>query len=440
MNRASGFAARLRLRLCAASLTTTLITHPPTSPSSTLSVTRFLHTHAMTSSFPLLRLLLALAQLLCPVLSSSVGSLCVLLYSLPGTVDYPFSIAYNLQLTYDRIPVTVGNATYTHIYSFSNGTRSYTNRFGVTTSTAVEVIALAGGGLYSGGVPFLGATLSPVHPIQLPGVGPLQPASILFLSNVSNVLVEQAIASDPDGGSVFSCVVDPLARAYVSSVLGFTNTTITASNINSLAADYAGCRAPITFINGLLSPVEPSIANGALRFNYSYTISDGLTYSVTADLTITTLSPFGTAQDSLGNAYQTVTSVSGVRLFTNLTSGTTTAANVTGLSPMLNRFYGPQSNNTFYPYSLLGPSPGVYSVNTAPFWDSEGIIYTISPSATAFAVQLRVYLAFGGTSYPVQAVLSDTPIATTSIGVTGYSAIPYPTPLLSLQRQTYTLL
>ena len=389
---------------------------------------------------PLLVLfLLAVAQLLCPVLSSSVGSLCILMYSLPGTVDYPFSIAYFLPLTYDPAPIADGNQTHVNIIAFNSGTRSYTNRFGVTTSTTVRVNTLANR-LYSGGAPFLGATLSPDSPTQLPGVGSLQLASTLFLSNISNVLVEQAIASDPDGGSVFSYIVDPLAHAYVSSIPGFINTTIAASNFNSLAADYAQCRAPITFINGMRSPVQPSATNGAPRFFYSYTISDNATYSITADLTFATVSPFATTQDSLGNPYQTVTSVMGVRVFTNLSSGTTTVANVTGLSPTLNRFYGPQSNNTFYPYSLLGSAPGVYSVNTAPFWDSEGIIYSITPSVTAFAVQLRVSFTFGGTPYPVEGVLTDTPIATTTIGVTGYSSMPYPTPLLALQRQTYTLL
>ena len=45
--------------------------------------------------------------------------------------------------------------------------------------------------------------------------------------------------------------IDSLGSAFLSSVPGFLNVTIGASNINSLAAKYSTCQAPITFTNGL---------------------------------------------------------------------------------------------------------------------------------------------------------------------------------------------
>jgi hypothetical protein len=81
----------------------------------------------------------------------------------------------------------------------------------------------------------------------------------------------------------------------------FSNVTLGAPNVNALAVQYATCQAPVSFTNGLRAPNQPSASNGFLRFNYSYTISGGVTYSMTANLTITTSSVFATAQDALGN-------------------------------------------------------------------------------------------------------------------------------------------
>ena len=190
----------------------------------------------MTSSFLLLLLLLALAQLLCPVLSSSKGSLCILMYSLPGTVDYPFSIAYDLQLTYDPTPVIAANQTQLNILAGS-GTRTYTNRFGVSTSTSVVMNGLAAQADYSGiplslagGVPF--TSLVPISlssPVQLPGVGSSTLVSSVVLHVVGGSYIEIA------GAFFLTNPFDPLGQAYLSSIPGFINTTILASNVNTLA-------------------------------------------------------------------------------------------------------------------------------------------------------------------------------------------------------------
>ena len=115
--------------------------------------------------------------------------------------------------------------------------------------------------------------------------------------------------------------VDRLGTAFVSSVPGFTNVPIGASNLNSLAANYDQCQAPITFTNGLRPPTQPSASNGALRIQYSYSISDGVNYTVQGNLTISTASAFATLKDQLGNPYQQVVNVTGIRTYTYLATG-----------------------------------------------------------------------------------------------------------------------
>ena len=392
----------------------------------------------MTSS-PLLLLLLALAQLLCPVLSSSAGSLCILMYSLPGTVDYPFSIAYDLQLTYDPTPVIVSNRTSFNVAFIGNGTRTYTNRFGVATSTAVHVSSWSGV-LYSSGVPFSSITFNNPYgfgsPIQLPNVGAARLVYDTILEAAAGGLLEYGFAvSAPLEG--FTARLDPFGQGYVSSIPGFLNTTISASNINSLAADYDACRAPITFVNGLRTPTQPSTSSSAAMFNYSYTVSDGVTYSVTANLTFIASEQFAVTQDSLGNPVQSLANVTGTRVCTNLTSGSTEIHAVTGLQP--NVFGGGYTyyfNNTFYPYSLIASGPGVYSINTAPFWDFTGITYSIS-SPVRTTVRLNVEWVLPLSQQVTPAVLTES--LTVYDGIPAGAQVDKPTSLLSLQRQSYTL-
>ena len=187
--------------------------------------------------------------------------------------------------------------------------------------------------------------------------------------------------------------------------------------------------------NGLRASTQPSVSNSALRFNYSYTVSDGDTYSVTSNLTFTASSEFAIRVDALGNPYQTLNSVTGVRMVTNLTSGATVTQSVTGLAPhFISPNLGPQSSNVFYPFSLLSSAPGLYSMDTVPYWDREGVIFTISADIPS-AVQLSVrWLSPIPAS---RAVLTETTIEDAEL-VEGIE-FSNPTPLLSLQRQTYSL-
>jgi hypothetical protein len=157
----------------------------------------------------------------------------------------------------------------------------------------------------------------------------------------------------------------------VTTLPGYPNSTIGASNINSLAVDYNSCRAPITFTNGLRQPTQPSASNGATTFTYAYTISDGSLFSVTANLTITTSSAFATTTDPLGNPYQSVVNIAGTRTYTYLPTSTSLTSTVSG----------PVSGTiaNFYPYSLLASAPGVYTVATAPFLDLGGLTYYVTP-------------------------------------------------------------
>ena len=202
--------------------------------------------------------------------------------------------------------------------------------------------------------------------VQLPGVGPATTSSILVT----------------DGGGFFlegaSNRVDSGGQAWLSSIPGFVNVTIGPSNINSLAADYAACAAPITFTNGLRQPTQPSVSNGAAQFHYSYLLTDGYMYAVHTNLTITTSSAFATLTDALGNPYLQVVNVSGTRMYSSryYDGNSSLLSNITGLT-----FSSSSADQRFYPYGLLSSAPGVYSMNTAPFLDALGIEFNLSPPA-----------------------------------------------------------
>ena len=222
------------------------------------------------------------------------GSLCAVLYGLPGNVDYPWSVAVSLQFQYLPITVFTKNGTAIRLVSGS-GSRTFTDRFGIATSSAIILGAAAGVDnlLYlNTSMPVdTGIVYSLVgSSVQLPGNGPRTLYSSLTLLNSGSYITESSATR-----------VDKAGFAFLSTVPGFRNLTIGPSNINSLAISYATCQAPLTFTNGLRSPTEPSASNGALRFLYSYNISDGVTYNVFVNLTLTASSPFATTQDLLGN-------------------------------------------------------------------------------------------------------------------------------------------
>ena len=359
----------------------------------------------------------------CPI-TTGTASLCFLMYSLPGNVDYPWSVATSVLITYNNVSSTTANGTTVQVISGS-GVRVFTNRFGEVTQTPLTIAPLGTSG--SNNLLYLNSSV-PVDSsgitynfttggIQLPGQGPAVLYSTVNVYNTSlGVVVE--------GGS---SRVDQAGSAFLSSVPGFANTTIGAANINALAPNYASCQAPITFTNGLRQPTQPSVSNGATRLAYTYFISDGSSYSVQGNLTISTTLAFATTKDMLGNPYQTVTNVVGTRLYTYLPTNTQLLSQVNGLS--LAAY--PRADQRFYPYTLLASGPGVYSVNSAPFFDNNGIEFAINPPAPVAGLPPGY-----GTLYNATSLYFTTQITTAVLTEGFYLDLP----LSTLQTQTYALL
>ena len=314
----------------------------------------------------------------CPVVGltgSQSASLCILLYSLPGSVDYPFSVAYSLRVTYSS-PVVTGSGTAVTLLS-GTGSRTFTNRFGDSFSTLLTLNMSAGQTvLYLNSASALRSStlsFSLSVPVQLPGADPTQLVSTTTLTASSSGVLSET------GASIF----DAAGQAVLTTVPGANNATIGASNQNALAAVYATCQAPISFTNGLRTPTEPVVGNGAVHFTYSYTISDGTTFSVQANLSVTATSGFATTMDQLSNPYQTVVNITGIRLYTHLPTSQTLLSTITGLAANVLSLPSPHADQRFYPYSLLASAPGVYTINTAPFIDAAGLAYSVSPAVPA---------------------------------------------------------
>ena len=338
-------------------------------------------------------------------------------YSLPGNVDYPWSVATFLSLNYNTSLILTAQGPAIALIN-GTGTRTYRNRFGNSFSTSLTLAISSSADLLYLATAFPidrnGVTWNLSSPVQLPGAGPAVLSSLINVVNVSGAIVEAG-----------SSVVDGLGQALLSSVPGFVNVTIGAANINSLAVNYASCQAPITFSNGLRQPTQPSASNGGLRNSYSYFISDGATYAVQGNLTITSTSAFATSQDMLGNPYQVVVNVTGTRIYTYLPTHAQLTSTVHGLGQTV-------SFQRFYPYAYLSSAPGVYTVNTAPFFDADGLEFAVTPSIPANGSP-----PFSGTQYTTTTLsVATTPsmVAVLTEGV--YTNAP----LQSLQTQSYTLL
>ena len=346
------------------------------------------------------------------------GTLCVLLYSLPGNVDYPWSLATQVQFTYNPTLVNTSLGAAITILGGS-GTRTFTNRFGATVSTPMTIAASgtnsADNLLYLGNslpVDNHGLTWNLSSPVQLPGHGPSTLYSFLNLYNASGVVAEGE-----------SSRVDNLGQAVLSNVPGFINTTIGASNVNALAANYASCQAPITFTNGLRAPTQPTSFNGALHVSYGYSISDGSTYSVSCNLSVTTNSAFATQKDQLGNPFQTVVNITGVRTYTYLPTGASLTSAVVGLT----------RSGRFYPYSLLASAPGVYTSNTVPFLDTDGLGFSVDPPIPINGVAPGSGPLYSETGVGVHSI---TPFSPVVLVESLYTLLPNP----ALQVQYYSLL
>ena len=185
---------------------------------------------------------------LSPQPAAGTGSLCLITYGLPGNVDYPWSVS--TQLTVGYVPV---HAAFTQSQIPANplsptvlivnasGTRTYTNRFGVSFTTSV---ILAPPNIIASNVLYLNSTspfdsngllLIPAVPLQLPGDGPIEipypwGEGLIRVYNASGVWQEGV----PFNGA-FASRVDGQGQAWLSSIPGAVNVTIGPSNLNALA-------------------------------------------------------------------------------------------------------------------------------------------------------------------------------------------------------------
>jgi hypothetical protein len=224
------------------------------------------------------------------------ASLCFMEYSLPDNVDYPFSVATSVPFSYYPTNITTASGTALAIVN-GTGTRTFTSRFAATSTVALTVAITgtdcANSLLYLHSpypVDGSGLTWNLANAIQLPGHGPSVLFSQLNVYNQSGVVVESDVLR-----------TDGLGSAFLSSVPGFLNVTMAPPTSTPLAANYSSCASPITFTNGLRPPIQPSASNGAVHVFYSYSVSDGVSYIVQGNLTMTMNSAFATTQDALGN-------------------------------------------------------------------------------------------------------------------------------------------
>ena len=180
---------------------------------------------------------------------------------------------------------------------------------------------------------------------------------------------------------------------------------------------------PLSVTNGLRAPTQPSVSNGGTRISYSYFISDGSTFSVQGSLVLSASTAFATTRDLLGNPYQTVTAVSGTRVYTYIPTGGVVTSTVTAIAAV------GTADQRFYPYALLAAAPGVYSLNTAPFLDGQGVGFSFSPAAPALGSPVGA-----GTQYTSTSVFFATPESTAVVTELYYTGLPS----VALQTQTYT--
>ena len=404
----------------------------------------------MSASRLLLALVLLTAALSLGSLSSSAVSaqtlsranLCLIFYSIAGNPSYPWSSALSLIVQYNPTTVRTSFGTAVSLVSGS-GTRTFTNKFGQSSSVNVSLVAAGANQnlLYLGSqFPFdsTGIVLALLNgqTVQLPGNGPL---NLLSKLRYINQTAELLATGSPTEFIVYisedaSTRIDPQGSAFLSAVSGFENVTIGPSNINYLEVQPATCRAPITGNNGGRTPVSPTTSNAFTFIAYTYFVSDGATYTISGNLTLTTTGPLAVKTDPLGNQYQTIVAISGTRTYVYLPTKQTIVSFVTGLSSQAG------ASQRFYPYALLGASPGVYTVDTGPFVDFNGIGFNIDPPAPAAGVQPLNGFQFTNTTIHLESrelipILVDGVFSPSKgFNVSG----PTGTPLQALQQQSYT--
>ena len=224
-----------------------------------------------------------------------------------------------------------------------NGTRTFTNKFGQASTVPVILLPVAAAGGSNDNLLYLGSSLplstggialNMSTPVTLPGHGSSAQYSQLSYYRLSVTLLSPTAPTVTQSyiTESGSSRIDPGGSAFLSSVSGFANVTIGGGNSNIGAVQYDSCSAPITFANGQRTPIIAGTFNGAVQVAYSYFISDGATYSITANLILTMDDAVTKHTDALQNQYQQVLNVTGTRVYTYLPTNQTIVSAVSGVN------------------------------------------------------------------------------------------------------------
>jgi hypothetical protein len=133
----------------------------------------------------------------------------------------------------------------------------------------------------------------------------------------------------------------------------------------------------------------------------------------------------------LGNPYQTIINVRGTRVYTFLSTGQQLISTVTGLSSAALKTV----DQRFFPYALISSGPGVYTVNSVPYLDYDGLGFSVSPAVPANGLPVSTTTTSSIVSVFVNGF---TPITSTA-ALTEYTTTAGNAPVATLQRQTYSL-
>ena len=222
-------------------------------------------------------------------------------------------------------------------------------------------------------------------------------------------------------------VIDYNSVSITSNVPGFINKTLNCpTNRNCRNINTQQCTSFISFTNGGINPPQDyQLRNANVSpYTYSYYISDGRTWSVLNNLTLTIDTTLGFSVSNLGNYYLTVTNITGTRVYSSPLNQPTVVSKVTSI------FTGRAlTQNIFFPLALSSML-SVYNMNNAPFLDYGGLAYQLTPPSytvgyNASNIPVDLWDSFAIVWYSIESmkILIDTP------------NWPGALPVMSLQQQ-----
>lgn len=302
------------------------------------------------------------------------ANLCIIFYSKPGNVEYPWTTATSLTVTYN-VSSTQPNTV--NLISGS-GTRTYTSKYGAKYQTSITLSPPAGYAnnlLYTNGTVFDdgGIVYQLATPTQYPGAGALVNVTSANVYRTSaGAAIPSAIVEDP------SFIIDNTSTSVTSTIPGFVSLDFVGcpKNPNCGNINTDTCTSGLTRSNGLvqLPYLDQLRAANKSPYNYSYFISDGSTWSTTANLTLTIDTVKAWKVTRLGDFYFTATNITGTRLYYCPLGTLTVAANAKNST---NHDLAILADQYIYPFAQP-QQPSVYtSNNTAPLVDSGGLGYGI---------------------------------------------------------------